>query len=110
MGNKKRSSAEGIELHVGDRVVLVENAPAGNDELHVGMTGTVCNLYNQRWNMDSYVGIRWDIETDVSHDCGGTCESEYGYNVLSSCVSVNVCERELSEEAVSALPDILSLL
>lgn len=107
---RKIFSAEGTELQIGDRVVLNVNNPAGNDELHVGMTGTVCNLYNQGWNTDSYVGIRWDIETDVSHDCDGTCESEYGYNVPSSCVSVNVCERELSEEAVSALPDILSLL
>ena len=75
-----------VKFHKGDRVIC-EDPPSGELWLH-GQHGTVCR--DQRSD-SSIVRIRWDIpifqmsngET-FGHDCRGSCDSGYGWNV--SCL------------------------
>lgn len=77
------------EFRVGDRVEAIIDAPDENYSIHAGDLGTVCKA---GW----IIGVRWDRPVDNGHDCGGTCEYGYGWNMLTDQIALY--EEEAAED------------
>lgn len=83
----------------GDRVVLVEDHPDGNDDLIIGCTGTVMTTHRDRGDEDAlWCGVWWDEEIERGHALeGDVAPYGYGWNVPASAL---LPEKEIPEEDI----------
>ena len=80
--------------------------PDDNDELFVGVGGTVCG---EDQGGSYWVPVCWDIMTERGHDCNGECEFGYGWNVSREDI-VPEKIREIRDADIAELSDICSFI
>lgn len=66
------------KYEVGDRVVFVGDQAPDGGSVETGMTGTVCNIYE---NSAPHIGVCWDEEIPGGHHCHNTCKYGHGWYV-----------------------------
>ena len=74
-----------VRFQIGDRVCCINEFPDDNEEIHIGDTGTVCDIdEDDRLS----VGVSWDHEIMLGHACKGNCNQGHGWYVNESDVEL----------------------
>lgn len=92
---------------VGDRVELIDDCPDDNEDLVIGICGTVCD--EDVGGRDVWVPVCWDIAVTRGHDCNGKCESGHGWNVPRSYIRL-VSLADINDEDIADLAEIQTML
>ncbi len=69
------------DFQIDDRVVLLIDHPDNNDDLSVGATGTVCDIWKRLDDEGPAIGVEWDFQSRSFHRCNGSCADGYGWYV-----------------------------
>ena len=82
------------ECKVGDRVVFIGDQAPDGGSVEPEMTGTICDIYE---DLSPHIGVCWDEEIPIGHNCHGNCEIGYGWYVHEyqlELVESSQCEME----------------
>lgn len=74
-----------MKFQEGDRVICVRPHPDDNNNIEVGMTGTIignCKLGKEEW-----LSVEWDYDVG-GHDCDHQCAFGYGWNVRHDYIDI----------------------
>lgn len=74
-----------MQFQIGDRVRCVNECPDDNDGIHIGDTGTVCDI-DEVGRLS--VGVSWDHEISLGHTCKGGCAHGHGWYVNESDIEL----------------------
>lgn len=96
------------KFHIGDRVVIAQDYPDGNDNLVCGVEGTVVGYHGEICD-DIWYSVEFDEAFDGGHDCGGTAREGHGWNTGGSYLefAVQGAEDEISAESCQSVIDFL---
>lgn len=71
-------------FRIGDKVCASVNGPDGNDNIHIGDTGTVCIVSENNIR----IGVEWENHV-CGHDCDGACEYGFGWWVDNTSIELD---------------------
>ena len=85
---------------VGQTIVVTEDCPDGNSNIHAGDEGVICYVFNA-FDIGAF-SISVDFGRDVSgHDCGGNCDDECGWNLREGEFIIDTSP-DISEEETAS--------
>lgn len=74
-----------MQFQIGDRVCCINEFLDDNEEIHIGDTGTVCDI-DEGGRL--FVGVSWDHEIMLGHTCRGNCNQGHGWYVNESDIEL----------------------
>lgn len=93
--------SEGNELHVGDRVIVVDEYGLDGNRHTVGKSGTI------KTANDNWVGVEFDVNVE-GHDLDG--RTKYGYGYFGSSRSLLLLSENQDVEIVITIDDVFGLI
>lgn len=91
-------------FEVGDRVECVIETPSGNDDIHIGCTGTVVVVLAYD-STDIPVGVEWDVPVRGGYSINRLCKYGHGWRV--SPTEIKLIEDDFEPATVEDLERIL---
>lgn len=89
------------DAYVGMRVRAAASTVSDELEVGDGATGTVCDITDIR------IGVEWDQEYELCHDCEGNCEDGHGWYCDPEHIE-EIRDVELSDFAVGGAISVAS--
>ena len=100
-----------VLFEVGDRVILTQDYPDGNEDLITGCTGTVMEIRgSNRDENEPWIGVYWDEAIERGHTLDhDTCPDGYGWNVPQSAL-MKEKEEDVDEESIACEEELFAFI